>query len=206
MRLRLFYIGLLLTLVVAQTGCLDGRSPSAEFTATQKTDPYPMWVDFKALHTEAPNGSPIISYEWDFDGDGNIDRITGTPTTSYDYNYNKRYRATLTVTDDGGQTDTRSTEIVVNIPPFAIISSPCRTATTDESIHFSAGASYDDDGSIVTYVWNFGDGQTRTSASSTATHTYTEVGSYPLTVTVIDDLGATDMDECYVKVEDCNCG
>jgi lysophospholipase L1-like esterase len=46
-----------------------------------------------------------------------------------------------------------------------------------------------DDGSIAGWSWNFGDGATLNSQN--ATHTYAAGGTYSVTLTVTDDLGAT---------------
>lgn len=45
-------------------------------------------------------------------------------------------------------------------------------------------------GTIVSYAWDFGDGGHGTGV--TATHTYTEIGRYTVTLTVTDDAGASD--------------
>jgi PKD repeat protein len=59
-------------------------------------------------------------------------------------------------------------------------------------------ASADADGSIASYDWAFGDGTTGTGA--TASHTYATAGTYPVTLTVIDDAGATSETTQQVEV------
>ncbi|MEM7220381.1 MAG: PKD domain-containing protein [Pseudomonadota bacterium] len=56
-------------------------------------------------------------------------------------------------------------------------------------IEFSSAGSYDPDGMITGYVWDFGDGNTSTDRNPT--HTYANVGQYTATLTVTDDAGAT---------------
>ena len=51
-------------------------------------------------------------------------------------------------------------------------------------------ASIDLDGSIVSYLWNFGDGSP-TSTDANPLHTYLAPGSYTVTVSVTDDGGLT---------------
>ena len=57
---------------------------------------------------------------------------------------------------------------------------------------FSGAASTDADGAIQDHSWAFGDGDTTGTASvPTTSHTYATAGTYPVTLTVTDDRGAT---------------
>ncbi len=53
----------------------------------------------------------------------------------------------------------------------------------------SAAGSSDVDGTIVSYAWAFGDGTTGSGVD--VSHTYAAAGTYPVTLTVTDDDGAT---------------
>mgnify|MGYP000483556759 CR=1 FL=1 len=72
-----------------------------------------------------------------------------------------------------------------NNPPSASISANCN----DLSCGFDGSASSDSDGSIVSYAWDFGDGNTATG--SVASHNYIQTGSYTVSLTVTDDDGAS---------------
>jgi PKD repeat protein len=65
-------------------------------------------------------------------------------------------------------------------------------------VTFIGAMSYDNDGTIVSYLWNFGDGATATTSG--ATHTYTAPGTYQATLTVTDDRGASSSDFVTVVV------
>jgi immune inhibitor A len=62
-----------------------------------------------------------------------------------------------------------------------------------------AGGSYDPDGTITSYNWDFGDGET--GSGENVTHSFS-VGSHTVTLTVTDDDGATDSDTVLVTVEE----
>jgi hypothetical protein len=60
----------------------------------------------------------------------------------------------------------------------------------NQDIIFNGNKSLDHEGSIESYVWNFGDGTTKTGV--TVTHSYANQGIYPVTLTVIDNASNTD--------------
>jgi methanogen extracellular protein (TIGR04279 family) len=74
-----------------------------------------------------------------------------------------------------------------NSAPVAVISGPATTVEGD-SVTFSGAGSYDTDGTIIGYFWNFGDGSTGVGAS--ASHTYTTPGTYTVTLRVTDNNSA----------------
>jgi len=81
--------------------------------------------------------------------------------------------------------------LVANSPPVAAFTDSATSAVyTAETITFNGADSYDTDGRIVSYSWDFGDGSTATGA--TASHAYAQAGSYAVSLTVTDDDGATD--------------
>src|SRR5207253_1980623 len=63
---------------------------------------------------------------------------------------------------------------------------------------FSGSGSFDPDGSITSYSWNFGDGGMGTGASPT--HAYASAGTYTVTLTVTDNLGAQGSATATVNV------
>lgn len=67
-----------------------------------------------------------------------------------------------------------------------------RTVTVD------AGASSDADGAVAEYLWEFGDGTTATGR--TATHTYTEPGTYLTTLAIRDNRGGEGFAAADTKV------
>ena len=79
-----------------------------------------------------------------------------------------------------------------NIPPVADAGNPYN-GTAGDSIFFDGSGSYDPDGTIVNYTWNFGDG--KTGSGRVSSHNYVKSGRYTVTLTVTDDDGSTAVDE-----------
>ena len=74
-----------------------------------------------------------------------------------------------------------------NHPPTAIASADTSAGPAPLNVNFSSVGSADPDGSIASYAWSFGDGQTSTAANPS--HSYV-AGSYTARLTVTDNLGA----------------
>lgn len=76
----------------------------------------------------------------------------------------------------------------VNQAPTAEVNGPYN-GETGSSVNFSSAGSSDSDGTIVSYSWSFGDGNSSTLANPS--HTYASAGTYTISLTVTDDQGAT---------------
>jgi PKD repeat protein len=59
----------------------------------------------------------------------------------------------------------------------------------EQIVTFNASASYDPDGNIVSYRWDFGDGNVTTVTDPIITHVYVECGNRTVTLTVTDNEG-----------------
>ena len=81
------------------------------------------------------------------------------------------------------------TLVATNIPigklPVASFTYTPRDPFAGETVTFDASASYDPDGAIVSYVWDFGDDTT--GSGMTTNHAYTAEGAYTVTLTVKDN-------------------
>ncbi|MCW2527766.1 MAG: hypothetical protein JWM76_2626 [Pseudonocardiales bacterium] len=147
----------------------------------------------------ADSDGTIASYNWDF-GDGSA---LGTGVTAtHTYGASGTYQVTLVVSDDDGDTGQQVTSIPVselpppNVPPTAGFTQSC----TLLGCTFNAGSSTDTDGTIASYAWDFGDGATDSSVSTS--HTYASAGTYPVKLIVTDDDGATGQKVTPVTVAD----
>jgi len=167
------------------TKIVGNRPPVADFTESAETVDTGEDIRFNATKSYDPDGR-IVSYFWDFGDETNATGVTAT----HSYTDNGTYMVTLTVTDNNGATDTASaTKIVGNRPPVALFTESAETVSTGETITFNADDSYDPDGTIVSYSWDFGDEMDATGA--TVYHAYADDIVYTVTLTVTDDDGAT---------------
>ena len=170
------------------------QEPNAVATASDTTPCVGQNIAFDGTDSFDADGE-IVDYEWDF-GDG--DFAVGS-MTEHAYENNGIYTVTLTVTDNDGLED--STNV------FIAATSNCKVPVADAGPDMEVGVGQvvgfdgsesDDDGEIIDYEWDFGDG---TSGSGQKTvHTYNALGSYTVTLTVTDNEGFTDSDTALVNV------
>ncbi|MBK1791330.1 PKD domain-containing protein [Persicirhabdus sediminis] len=76
----------------------------------------------------------------------------------------------------------------LNNKPVAVATISSLEVEGGELVYFDASESYDTDGSIVSYQWDFADAS-RPSQRIAHTHAFQLAGVYPVMLTVIDDLG-----------------
>jgi len=162
--------------------------PTAAFSYTPTSPAIGGWVQFDASASIDPDGA-IVSYNWSF-GDGSTEsgsavwhRFTSAGT----------YAVTLTVIDNDGASDTATQSIQVgpsNQSPVAAFTFSPSNPTPSSWVQFDAGSSFDPDGSIVSYSWNFGDG-TPAQAGQIVYHPFSAGGTYTVTLTVTDNDGAS---------------
>ena len=84
-----------------------------------------------------------------------------------------------------------------NRSPIASFSYTPAAPTTDDAVIFSDSSS-DSDGSLITWYWDFGDGNS--SSVQNPTHYFDTAGTYVVTLTVTDNGGAPDTDSANVTV------
>ena len=78
---------------------------------------------------------------------------------------------------------------IANRAPQATFTGSTNNVLTGAVVSFDATSSYDPDGTIVTYLWDFGDGSTASGVITS--HSYAGPGTYTVRLTVTDNLGAT---------------
>jgi PKD repeat protein len=184
----------------------EGEPPSCTIIATPSTVGIGEDVNFIAT-TEDDDGD-VRRFTWNF-GDGSTQN-TSRGTATHDYDEAGSFTVVLTITDDQGNTATCTTTVTVQEeeegdPICAFTVSPTNILANTTAVSVNAAASDDDDGVIVTYIVDWGDGTTDTlncpgGTCPTATGvpiinkttnggTYAAEGSFTVTLVVIDDDG-----------------
>jgi len=190
------------TLLLTDNGIPEPQTTSVEFdvqvTSKANAAPVPQIsakatglagtsIVFDGSGTSDPDGS-ILSYEWDF-GDGH--RASGIET-NHVFQFPGRYEVTLTVMDDdvAEQRRTMSSTHLIDIAlpqnkaPMALADTDM-TVVRGEIIQFDGSGSSDEDGNIMAYAWDFGDGGR--SPDAQPVHAFHDTGTFQVQLTVTDD-------------------
>ena len=139
-----------------------------------------------------PDGQYISEYVWDL---GNGDVVDG-PVVNYTYTEGGgSFEVVLTVYDNRNGSDSDSLIVILNNTlPVAVLDIPSHTVSTDADLYFDGSSSYDPDGEVVEYYFDFGDGHsTGWTSSADSNHTYTEAGQYAPRLKVKDSLGGISL-------------
>ncbi len=171
---------------ISVTDVNANSAPIAMASATPTSGVAPVAVVFSSTGSSDPDGT-IASYSWNF-GDGTSSTVASPSKT---YSTVGTFTATLVVKDNLGLASApKSVTITVAAPsaaPIAVAAATPATGLAPLAVGFSSAGSYDTDGTIASYSWNFGDGTTSTAANPS--HSYTTRGIYTATLTVKDNSG-----------------
>jgi PKD repeat protein len=168
--------------------------PTARFTFSPSSPKVGESVRFDASPSIELDGL-ITNYKWTFgDGNSGAGRIV-----THTYSRNGSFTIRLTVTDNNGASASFSQRIeVVSRPPQADFSfTPSEPSILDE-VHFR-DRSTDPDGDIVSWHWDFGNGDTSTKQNPI--HHYTRGGTFTVILAVTDNDGLTDETSQTIVVE-----
>lgn len=153
----------------------------------------PLTVTFDS--TLSTDDGLIVARAWDF-GDGGTSQAIRPVHT---YQGTGSFLATLTLTDEDGLSASRQIRIDVTQAPVAVITADRTLAENAPALFaFDGAGSFDPDGSIESYRWDFGDGTT--DVVPTVTHTFTSPGNFRVRLTVTDNTGVTNTAEILVSV------
>ena len=142
-----------------------------------------------------PGSLDVLSFDWDF-GDGGVE--TGDNVV-YTYVDDGTYTVTVTVTDDDGATDVTSGVIVVNnVAPVITIMSGDLVGNEGDLLSWEGAATDVGISDVLTYTWDFGDGNTATGTQ--VANTYANEGQYSILLTVDDGDGGVTTEPLVVVI------
>jgi len=186
--------GKLLQYRVASSICGDAIGNGVNITV----NPNPV-ADYLYQHTgmavvtflDASIGN-IAKWEWDF-GDGDP-RDTKIPPIAHKYNLSGTFDATLTVTTLDGCTATATKTIRVSTTTdlsanFTIVNADVQCLAGNNFIFDDKSTITTPNHSISDWKWYFGNGDS--AMTKNATYTYTETGTYVVTLVVTERPGGT---------------
>jgi PKD repeat protein/glucose/arabinose dehydrogenase len=128
---------------VSFPGGTVNQPPTAAAQADSTSGAAPLTVNFDGSGSSDPDtpAGDVLAYEWDLDGDGQLDDSTAVAPT-FTYTVAGTYTVTLRVTDTAGATDTDTVTVTASGGPSAWIDSPSAAATwgAGQPIAFSGGA------------------------------------------------------------------
>ena len=166
---------------------IESIAPVASYTFPDDIPNVGSQVIFDASGSFDRDGS-IASYAWDMGDNGSIDYTSTLPTASLSFPHGGTHRVALQVTDDCGVSSLPFVaEIEVNYPPTPAFQVSNFYPKQAEAVQFT-DQSHDDDGTISSWRWDFGDGAS--SSEESPQHAYNAVGTYSASLTVTDDNGS----------------
>jgi PKD repeat protein len=189
-----------------------GEKPVSVPDASPKEGGVPLYVHLWDGGSDDPNGE-IVKWEWNFSdaapGEPAWQDFTDTAGDAW-HLYSKPgvKVAHLRVTDNDGNIDVAFVKICMskdgNANPVAVASADPTSGNAPFTVNFSAAGSYDPDGTIVKYEWDFGEGygfETSVSLDGGTTHVFETEGVYIVVLRVTDDDGAESMDSVEITVD-----
>ncbi|MCK4482376.1 PKD domain-containing protein, partial [Candidatus Bathyarchaeota archaeon] len=168
--------------------------PQARFVYSPPS-PHVFETIFFNASESTPGMGTIIEYEWNF-GDGNVTTVS-EPTITHAYQAAGNFTVTLKVIDSIEQASTTS-KVITILPicgPTADFTWSPEFPQVNKTVTFDASTSTPGwNGTvypqIVSYTWDFGDGNVTTVSEPIVTHVYWEQGNYTVILTVTDINGA----------------
>jgi PKD repeat protein len=166
----------------------------AEFTADVTSGTAPLTVNFADLSTLDPS---VSSFQWDLDGDGQIDSTMTNPTTTYinPGTYDVSLRIENIVGED---VEIKTDYITVLPPPVADFTADVTSGTAALTVHFIDQTT----NGPASWAWDFDNNGIVDSTDQNPTHVYNSAGTYTVKLTATTNNGVSDdeIKEDYIHV------
>lgn len=158
---------------------------------------------FDATASRAIGNGRIMETNWDF---GNGNKLTYKTSPSVErqiFATSGKFPVKLNFKTNDGQTFSKDIELII-VDPAATIKVDKTTTHVGESVSFTAETHLGDLRNVE-YLWTIqdenGKKNTRSSNGMTLSHTFTEIGSYVVTLTAKSPNGGIDTDSKLISVE-----
>ncbi|MBI5359526.1 MAG: PKD domain-containing protein [Planctomycetes bacterium] len=178
--------GVIIKNISLQPAESQNKPPSVTALVDKTTGPSPLTVNFSCEAIDSDG--TIVAYNWAF-GDGGVSTLT---SPSHTYNSAGNYTATVTVMDNKNAKAisllTISVTDAVKSAPIINVNADSYNGKAPMTVTFTANA-FDSDGTIESYYWDFGNGDT--SFEQNPVQTFENKGAYIVTATVTDNDGLT---------------
>jgi len=182
-------------------GSGSGTPPVAVFDCDIESANSPALVSFDATRSFDPDGA-LARTIWDFgDGTRTID-----PTPQHLYEQDGIYLVTLIVRDAERLDSMEQRTLRVHSEgqaPFVRTFASHTTAAPGSRIDFTSTGTVDPDGGTLSYQWSFGDPESGADNAATepdGAHAFAKPGTYPVTLTVTDDEGASSTQTVVITI------
>ena len=152
----------------------------------------PVIFDGSDSHDNDCGNESITKWEWDWDNDGIYDEEGDN--TEHSWSEPGTYYIQLRVTDDEGTTDTLDEPmdiIVESLYPKAKATASPNPQVVGQPVNFSDNGSYDPDGTIAKYEWDWESDGIYDEEGANTSHTWDSPGVYYVQFRVTDNDGFT---------------
>jgi PKD repeat protein len=179
----------------------NATAPTAAFTFSPASPDMGQTVTFDASTTTDEGAvCNTCAYTWDF-GDGTAG--TGRVVT-HAFGAAGTYTVALTAVDAVGTSSTPVTHTITvaatTIPTSLSVASSPNPPIAKQAATFTATATAAANHHIVSYQFSWGDGDSNTTSSPVIQHTYSQSGSYLVTLIVRDDLNQSSTGNTVITV------
>ena len=187
---------------------VGGQAPEVVLSALPAGGTAPLAVTFQANVTLVATNVPILSYAWDFDGDGAADKVTDGPEVQHEYGAAGTYSARVCALDAAGVVGQDECIVTVSAPPAPPACTPALEFfphTGFSPLAVQLCVLYVTNCSYREIAWDFdGNGQVdEITGSATTTNLYAEPGKYWPVANILLDDGSVIVRSNLLQISEC---
>lgn len=165
-------------------GAVFNLPPTVIISADVTRGVAPLTVKFDS--SASTDDGVIVTRQWNFGDNQSSPEIAPTHT----FQTTGQFKVTLTLTDDRGASAAKSVTISVTERPVPVFLVDRTAAESAPAVfNFDGSQSFDPDGTITSYQWDFDDGSRE--LLPVVSHTFASPGTFQVKLTVTDNTGVT---------------